>query len=381
MNPDLSELRIVPAQSKKAVREFIDFPFRLHAPNPYYISAPKAHFATLLDPLKHPFHQHASVAYFLARRNGETVGRIAAIENYAHNSFHEENIGFFGFFDAINDPEVFKALLDRAARWLKKRGLTAMRGPCSFSTNEECGLLISGFATDPSIMTPYNPRYYTDCYDKLNLQKVEDLICWHMDVQSYPQRLIDLTEASLKRLERAGRKVVIRNLNMKDWDAELQRVIDIYNKAWEKNWGFIPLTTDEIHFAAKELKMLVDPDLVLFVEVDDELAAFSFGIPDYNEVLRYCKGNQYSWRLLVSFLLIRPMIRKFRLLMMGALPEFRNRGLEMMMYTKTREILMRKGYMGGELSWILERNANMNNSLKGINSIESRRYRLFEQTF
>ncbi|MDX1971897.1 MAG: N-acetyltransferase [Candidatus Sumerlaeia bacterium] len=372
-------IRIVEAHSSGDVQEFIEFPFRQHAPNPYWISPPREHYKTLLNTLKHPFHEHASVAYFLARRGSEVVGRIAAIENYAHNSFHNEKVGFFGFFDAINDPEVFKKLLEAASEWLRRRGLTILRGPCSFSTNEECGLLVSGFAVDPSIMTPYNPRYYTECYEHLGLRKAEDLICWHMDVQSYPQRLIDLTDSSIKRLERAGKKVHIRNLNLKDFENELNRVIKIYNTAWEKNWGFIPLTENEIRFTAKELKMLVDPDLVLFVEVDGEPAAFSFGIPDYNEVLRYSKGYQWGWRMIASFAFIRPMIRKFRLLMMGTLPEFRNRGFELMMYTKTREILMRKGYMGGELSWILERNANMNNSLKGINAIESRRYRLFEK--
>jgi len=277
-------------KTKSAQEHFFEFPFRLLGDSPFWTPPLKRDLKVLFNHLKHPFHEHADVVYFLAVKSGKVVGRIAAVDNYAHRDFHDESVGFFGFLDAIDDSDVFRCLLDAAKSWLKKRGLEEMRGPVNFSTNEECGCLVDGFQIPPSIMTPWNPEYYQKQYEACGLEKAEDLLCYWMDVEGLPKKVYRIAQKAVERLDKQGHKVTIRKLDKNNWDQEVEHIKILYNKAWEKNWGFIPLTDHEMDFIAKEMKLIVDPDLILFLEFDGETVGFELCLPDYNEILRHAKA-------------------------------------------------------------------------------------------
>jgi hypothetical protein len=226
-------LRIVRARSRAAVDEFIEFAFRFRSRHPRWVPPLRRDMRILLDRLRHPFHQHARVEYFLARRGGTTVGRIAAIVNHAHNVAHEEKVGFFGFLEAVHDREVFATLLKTAEAWCRREGMEAMRGPCSFSTNEECGLLVEGHDISPPVMTPHNPPWYQEHVEALGYAKAEDLLCWWLTYETYSDRILRMAEMVEKRLDRQGVKVAIRTLDKKRWMEEVAVVKELYNKAWE----------------------------------------------------------------------------------------------------------------------------------------------------
>ncbi len=371
-------VRIVRARTKREIGEFIEFAYRFRGRDPRWVPPLRRDVRILLDRMRHPFHQHARVEYFLARRGSETVGRIAAIRNHAHNVTHDEKAGFFGFLEAHNDPAVFAALLGAAEKWCRREGLDVLRGPCSFSTNEECGLLVEGHDIDPVVMTPHNPPWYQDRVEALGFVKAEDLLCWWLTYETYSDRILRMAEMVEKRLARRDVAVTMRGLDMKRWPEEVETIKRLYNDAWEKNWGFVPMTDAEMSFVAKELRPVVRPDLVYFAEVEGEPVGFTLALPDWNQVLRHM-GGRLNPKSLLKALLLKNDVKHLRLLMMGVLPEYRQRGLEVLMY---REMFVRAPAIGideGEMSWILERNREMNKALESLGARIYRRYRIYEK--
>jgi hypothetical protein len=224
--------------------------------------------ADLLSRTKNPFFEHAEAEYFVAERDGAVVGRIAAIANRLHNEFHHDKVGFFGFFETINEQAIADALLGAAAAWLKPRGFDTMRGPASFSTNDESGLLVDGFDTPPVLLMPHNPPYYVTLLEYAGLTTAKNLLVYQQGLPDghllpVPERLARATALITERLG-----ITIRPLRMADFKAEVDRVKELDNKAWEKNWGFIPMTDHEIDHLAKQFKPVVIPELVPFVEKD-----------------------------------------------------------------------------------------------------------------
>lgn len=373
-------VRVIRARSRRALSGFVDIEYRLNSKYPHWVPPLRRDVRTLLDRLRHPFHEHAEVEYFLALRGGQPVGRIAAIENHAHNVHHNERVGFFGFFDAVNDEAVFRALLRAAETWCRRRGLTAIRGPFSFSTNEQCGQLVENFHCEPFLMMPYHPPYYPPRIEACGYAKAEDLLCFWLDYDAIPDRVFRLADAAQERLNRGSDtpRLRLRTLDMKRWDDELRSVQRIYNSSWSENWGFVPITDREIAFIAKELKPFVVPEMVFFAEIDGEPAAFLLCMPDFNVVLRHLDGRLGPKQILL-FLLLRRRIRRARVLMMGVRPEYRGRGLDVILF---REIITsgpRCGYWGGELSWILERNKPMVSQAGVLGGELYRRYRIYEK--
>jgi GNAT superfamily N-acetyltransferase len=334
---------------------------------------------TLLSRSKNPFFEHADAEYFLAERNGEAVGRIAAIHNRLHNSTHDDRVGFFGFFESVDDQAVADALFAAAAAWLRARGLDTMRGPASFSVNDECGLLVDGFDTPPTLMMPHNPPYYVTLVEHAGFAKAKDLLVYQGgDPDRYkpvPERLARGTE-----LIRQRQGITLRGLDMKHFDAEVERIKALYNAAWEKNWGFVPMTDHEIDHLAEQFKPVVIPELVPFAEKDGKVIAFGLALPDLNVAFRgNTKGRMFPAILKVLWLLKAKKLKRARIVLLGILPEYRGKGIDAMLYhwiwTKSGE----RGIYWGEAGWILEDNPAMNAGLEKMTFTVYKTYRLYDR--
>ena len=357
---------------------FIDLPHRTRYRQALWVPPLRRDMKVLLDRKRHPFHRHAEVEYFLAWRGAEVVGRIAAIENHAHNEFHNERVGFFGFIEGWPEPEIFAELLKAVEEWCRARKLTAVRGPANFSTNEECGLLVEGFETPPSVMTPWNPPTWVPLIEGAGYAKAKDLLAWWLTEDTYDERMHRLAEKMKEKLERTHGNVVCRPLRIKEFAAELERFRVVYNAAWERNWGFVPMTREEIDFLAAELRPVIVPELVRFVEIGGEPVGMSFSLPDYNQILRYMKGRLGPAEIGLA-LLLRKRLRTIRFITLGVVDKFRNRGLESLLVSETVMACRKLGYCATDMGWILEDNDMMNKILKNIGSKVYKRHRIYEK--
>jgi GNAT superfamily N-acetyltransferase len=346
-------------ESSGDLARFIDLPYRLHRRDLNWVPPFRAEVKKLLDRKHNPFFQHAEADYFLAERDGEVVGRIAAIHNFLHNEVHKDAVGFFGFWECINDFQVAAALFDTASAWLKARGLDTMRGPMSFSVNDECGLLIDGFAMPNSIMMPHNPPYYLTLMETAGFTKAKDLIALQGGSLAGPVKPPERTERAVELLKkRYG--ITIRPLNMKKFAEEVELVKKLYNDCWEDNWGFIPMTDAEIDVLAASFKPVVIPELVPFVEKDGKAIAFGLTLPDLNEALRTNRnGAMFPASLTMLYKIKMKKLTRSRILLLGVVPEWRGKGIDSALYhwiwTKTAE----RGIGWGEASWLLEDNTGI----------------------
>ncbi|MEZ4647435.1 MAG: N-acetyltransferase [Candidatus Eisenbacteria bacterium] len=374
------DIQISAVRDDRELDAFIRFPWTLYRNDPHWVPPLVSDVKKLLDRNHHPFHQHAEVEYFLARRrgargghDGEVVGRIAAIVNHAHNEFHEEKTGFFGFFEVVDEEVVAALLLQAAADWLTARGMERMRGPASFSSNEEFGLLVDGFGSAPMVMMTYNPEYYIRLLERHGLVPAKDLVAYYMTDETIPERLLKL----LQRVEDRA-QITVRPLDKKRFDQEVELIRDVYNSAWERNWGFVPMTNAEIDHMAKELKPVVDPDLVAFAEKDGKTIGFALALPDLNQALRRANGKLWPFGL-VKMILEMKKIRRIRVLTLGVLAEYRKLGADVLLYSHLYRRGTAKGYRAGEFSWILEDNVPMRRALEQIGASVYKTYRIYEQ--
>src|SRR5690606_4390227 len=284
------EIIEVPTRDRKLIERFIRVPWYVHRelyPNDHWVPPLLMDRRDYLDPRKNPFFEHAEVALWIARKHGRDVGRIAAIEDRDHLKFHGDQTGYFGMFESPDDPEVAHALLDRARTWLARRGLTRMNGPMDFSTNYVCGVLLDAFDRDPGINMPYNPPWYDPLLQAQGLRKAKDLIQWGIDLSDpIPARVLRIAK---KMRERENIKV--RAMRFDDWDAEVGRALEVYNDAWERNWGFVPVGEKEFRHIAKDLKLVLHPSLPLVAEIDGQPVAFALIIMNVNPVLKKLDGK------------------------------------------------------------------------------------------
>jgi GNAT superfamily N-acetyltransferase len=380
-----SGIEIVECTTPQQRDEFIFFQWVPYKGNPYWVPPLISERREFYDKTRHPFHLHAEVAMFLAKRDGQTVGTIYATDNRAHNEFQHENVGMFGGFECLNDQAVADALLDRAAVWLKARNRSAIRGPFNFSTNEECGLLIDAFDDAPRLMMTYNPPYYRDLIERAGFTKAMDMYAYRKDVSAIPT--LDAFPPKLKRVTdkimQRG-QIAVRKVDMQHFDEEVARVKAIYNAAWARNWGFVPMTEAEFDHLAKGLKQILDPDLIFIVEAKGKSVGFGLTIPDVNEPLRraYPRPGVPEWWTLVKFfyyMKFRKVMKYIRVLVLGVLEEYRVSGIDGVLYAKTAEEAMKKGYYLGEFSWILESNDPMRSGLEGLGSEIYKTYRIYEK--
>lgn len=372
----MDELTVRRVSSRKDLARFIKFPWKVYRGNDYWVPPLLAERRKILDRSKNPFYQHAEIELFLAERDGELAGRIAAIINHLHNSFHSENVGFFGFFESVNDEAMAKALLDAAREWLRSKGVASMRGPANPSSNDDWGLLVDGFHESPAIMMPYNPPYYSRLLEAYGLKKVMDLFAYTLR----RERMEVSRVLRLAALVRQRTSVRVRTLNMKNLAREVDLVKEVYNNAWSSNWGFVPMTDEEIDCLAQDLKQIVDPDLALFAEVNGQVVGFALALPDLNQVLkRIPNGRLFPFGLL-KILLYRSKIDSVRLIITGVIKEYQRRGIDALLYTEIFERGALKGIHRAEASWILETNRMMNSGLEAMNAERTKTYRMYEMS-
>jgi GNAT superfamily N-acetyltransferase len=354
---------------------FIRLPWRLYAADPSWVPPLIADVRAALESRKHPFHRHAEIALFLALRDGAAVGRIAAVDNHAYNDFHGGNVGFFGLFECEEDAEATAALLGAAEEWLRARGRSTVEGPMNLSTNDELfspGVLIDGFDTPPSVMMAHTPPYYARLLEAAGYQARKDLLAYWVDgSEGLPERFM----AALERARRAA-NVHIRSLDMKRFDDEVAIIQDIYHSAWEQNWGFVPMTPEEIGYMAKHLKPVVNPRLCGIAEIDGEPIAFALALPDYNQALRHLDGRLLPFGVL-KLLWYRRRINAVRVITLGIKPPHRHKGIDGMLIGHIFREASRIGAPRGECSWILEDNSAMRRGIERVGGTVYKTYRVY----
>ena len=370
------KVREIPAGGN--LRPFIDVQWRLNSVDPAWVAPLRMNLRKALDRSSHPFHQHGEVAYFVAERGGTVVGRTAAIVNRLHNEVHDDAIGFFGLFETEDDPEVAHSLVERASAWLADRGMTTMRGPLNFSMNEEVaspGVLVEGFESRPAIMMGHNPPYYPALLEAAGMRRAKDLLAYLLDEPDHPpERGVAIID---RILARSG--ITVRSLDLRRFRQEVEAVKEVYNAAWSRNWGFVPMTDAEIDHLASEFRPVVDPDLCLIAEVGDEPVGFCLALPDLNQALRYLPDGRMLPLGWARFLWHRRNISGIRVLTLGFKPRFHRAGLGPAMYRRIFDAGVQKGYTTGEASWILADNLEMTRALERSGGRIYRRYRIYER--
>ena len=333
---------VVPVGSE--LRSFIRYPFARYRNDPHWVPPLLIAEREQFDRKKNPFYEHARVELFLALRAGEVVGRIAAIDDDNHNETHDDNLAFFGFFEA-EDEDATRALLAKVEGWARALGRRAVRGPVNPSLNHSAGLLIDAFDSDPVVMMPYNPPEYPLYVESAGYRKTKDLYAWLFERGWDISRLGRLAD----RVRRRHDNLVIRPVDMKRWDEELERFRELYNRAWERNWGFVRYTNAEFDQLAKEFKMILDPELVALAEVDGELAGITVVLPDANQIFKRMRGRLLPFGIF-HFLNRKRIIDQARLPILGVAPEYRNRGFELAMIHELYGRAIAKGYKKCECS-------------------------------
>ncbi|MFH1862718.1 MAG: N-acetyltransferase, partial [bacterium] len=365
------QLKII--RQSRDLTPFLRLPWRIYQGDRNWVPPLLSDQRKLLDPKRHPFFDHGEMTRLIALRDGVPVGRICAIDNRAHVDYWQEPVGFFGFFECENNKDTAKALFDAAANWLQPRGLNFMRGPMNPSTNETCALLIEGFDSPPVVMMPYNPPYYIELLESVGLAKIKDLYAYKITKEGIPERVIKAGEEIKSR----NQNITVRPINLKNLTADLEKVRTIYNAAWSKNWGFVPMTAAEFDHTAADLKKIIDPELAFIAEDGDAPVGFSLALPDVNVALRHINGRLFPFGIF-KVLYYSRKIKNARIITMGVVKEYRGRGIDVLFYLESFRRGVARGYEWGETSWILEDNVPMNRALEMIGAKIYKRYRIYQ---
>jgi len=368
-------IRPIELGNRKQLKTFIKFPWRIYSGDPNWVPPLILDQLQFFTPGRNPYFSHSAARLFMAFRGDEPVGRISAHENNQHIRVHRDGAGFFGFFECIDDQAVANALFDSASTWLSERGLKTLRGPVSFSVNHEVGLLLDAFDEPPLIRMTYNPPYYAGLMDGYGLQKIQDLYAYVMfESEAIPERLRAISDRALE-----DPKLVVRTVNVRDFENEMARIKKIYAEAWSENWGAVPLTEDEFDHLVGDLRLIYDPDMSFIAEYDGEPAGMSLVLPDMNQAVKKAGGRLFPLGLL-KMLWQRRKINAWRMPLLGVRQEHRLRGIEVVFCCRTYAVAKTKrNYRKGEMSWILEGNTAANAVLKRLGARRSKTYRIYEK--
>ena len=366
-------------QPGKDLKDFIQVAFEVYRDDPAWVPPLHMEITDRLTPEKNPFFEHAEVALFTAWKDGKAVGRISAQIDHEHLRIHEDNAGFFGFFDTVDDQEVASALLAAAEDWLASRGMTVMRGPFSLSINEETGLLVEGFDSPPTIMSPHHRSYQGALAEAAGLQKVKDCYGWKHQVVPAPARAQRAWEAITSLPE-----VRFRSVNPRNLKKEVRDILDVFNDAWQHNWGFVPATDAEAKKMAADLQLILDKELSFFAEIDGQPVAICVCLPNLNEVIFDFGGklNPVTVGKLIWRLKIRGP-KSARLMLLGIRTDLRGKKryapLAMAVIAELVRRGLKQGYEWAELGWTLEDNGLINAAIRSMGATIYKRYRLFEK--
>ena len=365
-------LELVEVKTPGQLRDFIRVPYSIYPRTSLYVPLLERELRKELSPDVNPFFRHAKAKYFIALKDGSPAGRIASIVNSRHNEFHGDKTGFFGFFECVEDPEAAGLLLGQAAAELKQSGMEVMRGPMSFSTNDECGLLVDGFEHHPILMTPYNPPYYIELMEDFGMRKAKDLYAYiYETARSLPEKMLRVAAIAEKR------NVTVRPIRKSAFDTDMKIFKEVYNSAWKDNWGFIPLTDGEVEFKGKLLKSIVVPGLTLIAEAHGEPVGFLGILPDMNHVLKHM-GGKLNPMTIVKALYHSRKIKDLRILLLGIKPSYRTKGVDALLYRDAFKACLKHGYRRIEFSWILEDNEPMKRIVELMNGTLYRKFRIYE---
>ena len=367
-------IEVQKVETPAQLRRFINLPWLIYKNDPTWVPPLKMAVHDLFKPT-HPFYETGTMISWIASENGEDVGRISAIDCHTYNEFHNSKTGFFGFFEAKNQACADK-LFALAEDWLRGRGLTSVQGPFSPTTNYECGLLIDGFDDPPQIMMTYNRPDYMAQIEAQGFTKAKDLLAYRIPTEfQMPELIKKIAERTQKRS-----KITYRSISKKTWARDVDQMLEIYNDAWEKNWGFIPMTEKEFRHTAKDLKSVVDERLVLFADVDGEPAGFLVALPDFNQVLKRIPDGKLLPFGIFKLLTGMKKINRIRVITLGVKAKFRNIGLGPLFYQKAHQIIREHTNYGEiEMSWILEDNKDMNKPIVMMGGEPYKRYRIYEK--
>ena len=369
----MTQLETAPVRSRSDLEAFVALPYRLHRGLPGWTPMLRRDVRAVLDPARNPLFDHADRQLFVARRGGRVVGRVAAIHDRLHEKTHSDRVGFFGFFESVDDPEVAGALLGAAAGWLRERGRDTLRGPLNPSINDEAGLLVHGFDTPSVLMMPHNPRYYPALVEGAGFRKAKDLLAFQSTYTTLPARLVAATDIVRNRYG-----VTCRRIDMSRFPDEVALIKRLFNAGWERNWGAVPLTDREVEHLAAQLRPLVVPELVVFAEHEGRPIGFAGALPDFNVALRANPSGRLFPGIL-KVLWASRRITRLRVILLGVLPEWHGRGVAAVLYRHIWENGRAKGYDWAEAGWILEDNHPIISGLTRMGFEVYKTYRVYER--
>ncbi len=373
-----NNISIISVEDEVLKNKFMKFPWSLYKGNPNWVPPLLLDVKNNLDTKKNPFYRHSKIKMWLAKKDGVIAGRIAAIINDNHNIEHNDKVGFFGFFECRNDVDIAKALFDTASEYLKECGMNTIRGPVNPSTNDECGLLIQGYDSPSVLLMTYNHPYYINLIEECGFTKAKDLYAYEVDIDTITKngsyaRLERITELIMKK-----ENIKIRQIKLNDLANEILKVREVYNAAWEKNWGFVPMTDAEFHHNAENLKLIVREDLVFFAECDGKPVGFSLSLPDFNQVFIKMNGRLFPFGIF-TFLKNKKKIDTIRVIMMGVVPEFQRKGIDGVFVYHTIKNGVANGLTKAEISWVLEDNVAMVQTAEKLGANLYKKYRIFDK--
>ena len=371
-----SEIKIVTPVSRRDKKRFLLLPWEIYKNDPYWIPPLLASEKGLLGYAKEPFYERNQIQTFLAVRDGKVVGRIAAILNVGHLERYNDKVGFFGFYESIDDQAVADALFAAAADWLKERGCETMRGPMNPSMNHTVGLLIEGFDSSPFFMMTYNPAYYERLFENVGLAKAQDLYAFLGKIDMLPK----VRERYLRTVEMIEERyaVKLRPLDKKNFEADVRMFLDIYNKSLSSTWGFVPFSDAELREMAASMKYLMVPELAIVAEVDGKPVGATFCLPDYNPRIKAINGRLFPFGFL-KLLRKRSEIKRMRIISTNVLPEYQMTGLGLVLLNALVPKTLECGVQEAEFSWVLESNQYSRGSLEKGGAVRNKTYRVYDK--
>lgn len=378
-----ASLAITPVETEADRTEFINFAWEVYRDDPYWVPPLLSDQRSLLT--THPFHAHAKLRFFLARREGKVVGRIAGFVNYNHNQHWNDRVGFFGLYEVLDDREASDALLKAAEDFVRGEGMTAIRGPMNLSTNEECGLLVDGWGV-PVVLMTYNPRYYVNLIESAGYFNAQNLLAYRVDLTRYKADGAGFDPKVLRVVEKVRQRmnITVRPIYMRKFDEEAKLFKQIYNAAWQRNWGFVPITDAEMEHEIMALKPLLDPKTVFFAEKDGVPVGAMVPLPDVNQALHkaYPRPGVPEWWTMTKLFYwwkVRKVVKTIRGFAGGVIEEYRGRGVDAVLFMETFMAGLREGYTMSEISWVLESNTPMRQTAENFGGEVYRTYRVYEK--
>lgn len=370
-------INIAPVRNRSDLSQFLDLPWSIYQNDSLWAPPIKSSVSRLLNTDKHPFWKFSTRELFLARRGDQVVGRIVALVDNNSNSYHNEKVGAWGFFECEQDPEAAAALFSEAEKWVKAKGMEAIRGPLNPSTNYEVGLLVQGFDKEPALMMSYNPPYYLELIHGSGYRKEKDLFSYRITLDFKPP------EWAIQLAEKISQKEEVSVRHPKKWSKDDIRLLcSVYHDCWKNNWGFVPTTEEEEIELADNLLFLIEPELAFFLYYKDEPVGIGLMLPDFNPLLRRFNGK-LGLSALVKKYLYESEIRGLRGLLFGVKEEYRQSGLPLVVVKYVSDVLEAKGkYEYAELGWSLEDNDAINSVYEDEAGFPpDKRYRIFRKNF